>query len=288
MGQPESVIQGSALAAAGSALLGFRRAHLATLILPLLYGDTAQQRQAAEGYEELAAGLRRHPEVVDSATRDVTWTAASAKLAMDAVAAYSADAERKADLPEASARTLHVAADVYEAAGTAVLLTGASIFIAGVMHKYARLNPFTRAVSEVAATQFGSRADRQAGAMANRVRQFAAGGQGVLGKVVGHLAKVSPGRLAIYGGVAVGGGILGQHTVATRFSETKLQQELPGMPLGQTGLETLGEPGLGLGPEAGPEAGPETGSQTGAETGSQTGPWTRAGDEPGDEEVRRT
>jgi hypothetical protein len=229
MEQPQSVIEGSAMAATGSLLLGFRRAHYAMLILPLMYGDTAEQRRAAEGYETLSAGLRRHPEVVDTATKGVTWTAASAELAMGAVADYASDAEEKAALPAASARTLNVTADVYDAAGKAVLLTGASILTAGVMHKVAQLNPFTRVASEVAATQFGIRADRQAGAIASRVRQFVAGGQGVLGKVAGRLAQVSPGKLALGGGAAAAGsGMLGQQAVADRFSATKLQQTPPG------------------------------------------------------------
>ncbi|WP_406673235.1 hypothetical protein WBK31_24695 [Nonomuraea sp. N2-4H] len=157
-------------------------------------------------------------------------------------------------------------------AGTvAVVADSVRGHVAGVMHRYAQLNPFARAVSEVAATQFGIRADRQAGAIASRVRQFAAGGQGVLGKVVGHLAKVSPGRLALYGGVVLGGGMLGQQAVATRFSETRLRQEPPGPPFGQTpfGQTPFGQTPFG-------------------QTGQGSSPETRPGDEPGDGEVRQT
>ncbi|TDC03794.1 hypothetical protein E1267_24960 [Nonomuraea longispora] len=229
--QPWSVIEGSAMATTGSMLLGWNRARYATLLLPLMYGDTAQQQTAADGWERLASALERHPGTVDSSTRGVEWSAPSAELYKDTVLAYSDDAGEKVASPRATADTLRVTANVYDALGKAVFATGAGILAAGVMHKVAAVNPFTRAAAEVAATGFGRRADHQAGMLASRAREFVGSGQGLLGKAVQKLAQMSPVKKALIGGaVAVTAGSMGQSAVADRISGTQLESspQLPG------------------------------------------------------------
>ncbi|MFI7125037.1 hypothetical protein ACIBQ1_05045 [Nonomuraea sp. NPDC050153] len=222
--QPWSVIEGSAMAATGSVLLGWNRARYATLVLPLMYGDTAQQRAAAEVWETLAGALRAHPNVVDGSVKNVEWTAPSAELYKGTVQQYSDDAADKSASPKASADTLRLTADVYDVLGKAVFLTGASILTAGVMRKVAQMNAFTRVASEVAATGFGRRADQQAGAMAARARAFAESGKGVLGKVAQKLAQMSPGKQVVLGGAAaLTAGAMGQSAVADHFSGTRLE-----------------------------------------------------------------
>ncbi|MDX3106457.1 hypothetical protein ACIBO5_33505 [Nonomuraea angiospora] len=228
--QPWSVIEGSAMAVTGSMLLGWNRARYATLVLPLMYGDTAQQRAAAEAWEELAGALRAHPNLVDGSVRNVEWTAPSAELYKGTVQQYSDDAADKSASPKASADTLRLTAGVYDVLGKAVFLTGASILTAGVMHKVAQANPFTRVAAEVAATGFGRRADHQAGAIAARARAFAEGGKGVLGKVAQKLVQMSPAKQALVGGAAaVTAGVMGQSAVADQFGGTKLETPTPGV-----------------------------------------------------------
>ncbi|MGP3928992.1 hypothetical protein [Nonomuraea sp. KM88] len=243
--QPWSVIEGSAMAMTGSTLLGWNRARHATLILPLMYGDTAQQQAAADGWERLAAALERHPGVVDSSTRGVEWSARSAELYKNTVLAYSDDAAQKVASPRATADTLRVTANVYDVLGKAVFATGAGILAAGVMHRVATVNPFTRVAAEVAATGFGRRADHQAATIAARARTFAEGGKGVLGKVAQKLAGMSPAKQALVGGtVAVTAGTMGQSAVAGRLSDTRLETS-PQVTTGLPGsAETAGLPGF--------------------------------------------
>ncbi|MFG6192421.1 hypothetical protein [Nonomuraea sp. JJY05] len=228
--QPWSVIEGSAMAVTGSRLLGWNRAGFAILILPLMYGDTAQQRAAAEAWEALAGALRAHPKIVDDSVRNVEWTAPSAELYKSTVQQYADDAADKSASPKASADTLRLTAVAYDVAGKAVFLTGASILTAGVMHKVAQMNPYTRIAAEVAATAFGRRADHQAGAIAARARAFAESGKGVLGKVAQKLVQMSPAKQALVGGAAaVTAGMMGQSAVADQFSGTKLEAPTPGV-----------------------------------------------------------
>lgn len=219
------------MAATGSMLLGWGRARYATLLLPLMYGDTAQQRAAADEWERLASALERHPGTVDSATRGVEWSARSAELYKGTVLAYSDDVAQKAASPRATADTLRVTANVYDVLGKAVFATGASILAAGVMHRVAAANPFTRAAAEVAATGFGRRADHQAGTLAARAKTLAGSGKGVLGKVVQKLAQMSPVKQAVLGGaVALTAGSMGQSAVADRISGNQLESspQVPG------------------------------------------------------------
>lgn len=223
MEQPWSVIEGSAMAATGAMLLGWGRARYATLLLPLMIGYPAQQRAAADVYETVATALRDHPGVVEAAIKDVRWTAPSAELYKGSVQAYADDAADKAASPQASAHTLRVTADVYDVLGKAVFLTGAGILTAGVMHRVAQVNPFTRVAAEVAATAFGRRADVQAGALAARARAFVEGGKGLLAKAAQKLAQASPATKALVGGgVLMTGGTMAQQAVAGDFAGTKL------------------------------------------------------------------
>ncbi|MEO3804977.1 hypothetical protein [Nonomuraea sp. B1E8] len=240
--QPWSVIEGSAMATTGSMLLGWNRARYATLLLPLMYGDTAQQQAAADGWERLAAALERHPDLVDSSTRGVEWSAPSAELYKNTVLAYSDDAAQKVASPRATAETLRVTANVYDVLGKAVFATGAGILAAGVMHRVAAVNPFTRVAAEVAATGFGRRADHQAATIAARARTFAEGGKGVLGKVAQKLAEMSPAKQALVGGtVALTAGTMGQSAVASGLSDTQLESS-PQANAGPTGSAGTGDP----------------------------------------------
>ncbi|MGR6922172.1 hypothetical protein ACU635_48660 [[Actinomadura] parvosata] len=223
MEQPYSVIEGSAMAAAGAMMLGLGRARYATLILPLLYGDTAQQRAAAQAYQALATALREHPELVEAAKRDVEWTSLSADLATREVTAYADDAESKAASPQASADSLNLTADVYDVLGKAAFLAGASILTAGVMYRVAQFNPYTKVAAEVAATGFGRRADQQAGQIAARARAWIASNSGLLSRVVERLASLSAGgKVALGGAAVVAGGVTAQTAVADRFRSTAL------------------------------------------------------------------
>ncbi|TDE49729.1 hypothetical protein E1295_20145 [Nonomuraea mesophila] len=251
--QPDSVIAGTGAAVFGSQLLGWNRARYATLILPLMYGLPAQQQAAADEWERLAAALERHPDRVDSATRDVEWSAASAELYKDTVLAYSDDAAQKVASPRATADTLRVTANVYDVLGKAVFATGTGIALAGLMHRFAAANPFTRVAAEVAATGFGRRADHQAATIAARARTFAEGGKGVLGKAVQMMAKTRPRTKALLGGgFALMAGWEAQSAVAGRLSDTRLEsspQATTGLP-GSTG--SAGLTGSGTADQAGP------------------------------------
>jgi hypothetical protein len=226
--QPWSVIEGSAMASSGAMLLGWGRARYATLVLPLMYGQPAQQRAAADVYATLSAALAKHPDTVDTAVRNVDWTAPSAELYKGTVVGYADDAADKAASPKASADILNNTAGVYDVLGKAVFLTGAAILTAGVVHKIAQTNPFTRVASEVAATGFGRRADHQAATIASRGRAFVEGGKGVLAKALQRLMAASPVKRALVGGAAaVTGGVMGQSAAADHFSGTKLEGTAP-------------------------------------------------------------
>lgn len=220
--QPWSVIEGSAMAVTGARLLGWGRARYALLILPLMYGDTAQQRAAAKAYESLATSMREHPDLVNEAARNVKWSAGSATLAKNEVTAYADDAADKAASPQGTAETLNVTADVYDVLGKAVFGIGAGILTAGVLRTISQVNPFTRAVGEVAATVFGRRADQQAAAMAAEAKGFLSSGQSVLARVGERLATVSTGKKVMGGAAVVGAEAMGQQAVASHLTGTSL------------------------------------------------------------------
>jgi hypothetical protein len=231
--QPWSVVEGSAMAATGSMLLSWNRARYAAVLMPLMYGEPAQQRAAADAWERLSTALSEHPDLVEASVKDVRWTAPSADLYQGTVRDYSGDAADKAASPKASADMLRVTADVYDILGKAVFLTGAGILTAGVLYRVAQANPFTRAAVEVAATGFGRRADQQAGTIAARLKAYMTGGKGLLGKAVQKLAQMPAGTKGVAGGLAVAaGGMTAQSAVASQYSGTKLESPT-GQPMGR-------------------------------------------------------
>ncbi|MEV0380476.1 hypothetical protein [Nonomuraea sp. NPDC050643] len=226
--QPRSVIDGSAMAMTGSMLLGMGRARYATMLLPLMGGDTAQQRAAADAWEKVSLSMSAHPDLVDRSVTNVNWTAPSAKLYTETVRGYADDAGEKAGSPKASADVLRATATAYDVLGQAVFVTGAAILAAGFIYRMNQVNPFTRGPAEVAATSFGLRADQQAGQLAGRARAFVMGGQGVVGKVAAKLAQMSTGKKVVLGGAAgVTGAMMGQSAVAGRFGDTAIKPSAP-------------------------------------------------------------
>jgi hypothetical protein len=222
--QPWSVVEGTAMAAAGSAMLGMGRARYATLLIPLMYGGPEQQRVAADAYERLSQALREHPELIQASVKDVHWTNLSADLFNETTANYSNDVAAKADAPKATADTLRVTAGVYDALGYAAFGLGAAILTAGVMHQVAQVNPFLRPAAVVGATMFGRKADQQAGRTAAKGKAAVEGGKGLLGKVLGKLMTMSPAKkLVLAGGAAVMGGMAGQTAVASDLTANAIQ-----------------------------------------------------------------
>ncbi|WP_219470215.1 hypothetical protein [Nonomuraea rhizosphaerae] len=225
MEQPYSAISGAGMAAMGTALLGGGRAKFATGLLLLMIADTPKQRQAAAEWQALADGLRAHPGRVQQSVQGVRWTGTSADMFDKTVLTHSNNVADTADKPAATADSLNTTADVFDALGTFALASGGAILTAGLLYRFGSSNPYTRPAAEVAATFFGRQVDRQAGQGAAKVGTFIQGTGGLLSKIAGRFAQMSPvKKLALVGGGAIMGGVGGQMAVAGDLSETALPQ----------------------------------------------------------------
>ncbi|MBT2230308.1 hypothetical protein [Nonomuraea sp. NEAU-A123] len=223
--QPESVIAGAGMAQLGAALLGGGRAKYAGMIIALTVADTPELRRAAQQWEELSAGLREHPQQVQESVKDVRWTETSAELFHQTVDTHANEVADKAGLPQSTADSMRTSADVLDFAGDLMFDVGAAILLAGTIYQLGRVNPYFRPAAEVAATMFGRRADQQAGQGAIKLQTFLRGTEGVVGKIAGRFAKVSPAKKLIFGGAtAVGGGMVASSAVAGDISGSALPQ----------------------------------------------------------------
>ncbi|MEU7830239.1 hypothetical protein [Nonomuraea sp. NPDC049129] len=221
--QPQSVIAGAGMAQLGSALLGGGRAKYAGLIIALTAADTPELRRAAQQWEELSAGLREHPQLIQESVKDVHWMATSAELFQQTVDTHSDEVADKADLPQATADSMRTSADALDFAGNLMFDVGAAILLAGTIYQLGRINPYVRPAAEVAATMFGRRADQQAGQGVLKLQTFLRGSEGLAGKIAGRFTKVSPVKKLLFGGAtAISGGMLANSAVADDLSETAL------------------------------------------------------------------
>ncbi|GAA2697013.1 hypothetical protein [Nonomuraea recticatena] len=213
MEQPWSVVTGSAQARLGSNLLGMGRAQKAALLLPLLAALPALQREAAQAWDDLGKEMLTYPNTMAGTLDNVNWTSPAAALFEKNATSHADGLADKAVSPQAMADTLRATATVFEALGYTVLVFGSTVLSFAILNKVPQINPFTRGIAEVAATNFGIQADRQAGMTAARTRAFLTTTNALLTKI---LNRLGPKKLILIGGAA---GVMGGLTATSAMAD---------------------------------------------------------------------